>query len=551
MWELDVAADVLTLSQGAATLSGLTAPGLRVPAEEMRKLIHADDQYNAAEATRVSVEEASSQQVEFRILQPDGTARWCRSRARVEVTAGKVTRIIGAIIDITREKAMLEQLRESAERMKLAENAASFGIWEVDLQRNTMTLSEGMLALNGFPEDSPLRYSLEEFEKVVNREAGARAKAAGDRAIRDRKPYEIENRMVFPDEIDSMAPDPRARGILRRCAAAGDWRHAGHHQGKGKCYCPWSRRSRQGRKPLHSAKSDFLANMSHGDPDAYEWRNRDDGPAAGHALRRGTARLRGNGSQFGYEALLTIINDILDFSKIEAGKLEIDTFPFDLRLLMEEVADMLATGAEAKGLDLMVHYPAAIPSHFSGDADRIRQVVTNLVGNAVKFTLTGHVLISAECFQLDGDRAEIRVAVSDTGIGIAPEKLELLFEKFSQADTSTTRKYGGTGLGLAISRKLVELMGGSIEVESRPGEGSTFWFTLKLPLDKQKQVITLPADSLRGRRVLIVDDSAVNRRILHEQISSWGMRKLEATPPRRRLWPQFAPHKPRATGMTS
>ena len=115
--------------------------------------------------------------------------------------------------------------------------------------------------------------------------------------------------------------------------------------------------------------------------------------------------------------------------------------PFDLRLLMEEVAEMLVTGAEAKGLDLMVHYPAAMPSHFSGDADRIRQVVTNLVGNAVKFTPKGHVLISAECLQLDAESAEIRVSVSDTGIGIAPEKLDVLFEKFSQADTSTTRKY--------------------------------------------------------------------------------------------------------------
>ena len=225
------------------------------------------------------------------------------------------------------------------------------------------------------------------------------------------------------------------------------------------------------------------------------------------------------------EALLTIINDILDFSKIEAGKLELDPVPFDLRLLLEEVADMLAPGAEAKGLDLMVHYSAATPHHFVGDADRIRQVVTNLVGNAVKFTQQGHVLISAECVQSDGESAEVRVSVSDTGIGIAPEKMDLLFEKFSQADTSTTRKYGGTGLGLAISKTLVELMGGSVHVESRPGEGSTFWFALRHADG------TYAADSsssrsrvCRGRRVLIVDDSALNRRILHEQISSWGMR---------------------------
>jgi PAS domain S-box-containing protein len=465
VWELDVATDTLTLSQGAATLSGL-AGAQRVPADEMKKLIHEDDRADATEATRVSVENATSQLVEFRVMQADGSHRWCRSKARVEVADGKVTRIIGAIIDITREKAMLQQLRESAERMKLAEGAAAFGIWEADIRRNTMTLSEGMLALNGFPEGAPLRYSLQEWDHIVNREAGAEAKAAAEKAMADRKPYQVESKMAFPDG------SVRWHRIHGRVEFSGDvpLRVIGATMDitREKEILLSLEQARAKAEAAAQAKSDFLANMSH------EIRTPMNGVIGmtGLLLDTGLSEeqrdyaetVRNSG-----EALLTIINDILDFSKIEAGKLEIEVFPFDLRLLMEEVADMLATGAEAKGLDLMVHYPAAIPRHFSGDADRIRQVITNLVGNAVKFTLNGHVLISAECVALEAEQAEIRVSVADTGIGIAPEKVDLLFEKFSQADTSTTRKYGGTGLGLAISKKLIELMGGRFT--SRAGLG--------------------------------------------------------------------------------
>src|SRR5687767_8805845 len=225
------------------------------------------------------------------------------------------------------------------------------------------------------------------------------------------------------------------------------------------------------------AKSEFLANMSH------EIRTPMNGVIgmATLLLDAGLTPVQHEYAQAilsSGEALLAIINDILDLSKIEAGKLELECTDMDLREIVEGVAQLLAIQADDKGLELIVQIHGGVPEYLRGDPMRLRQVLTNLVGNAVKFTASGEVLIEVEAICVQDGRARLRFRVSDTGIGIPPDRRELLFQPFQQLDGSTTRRFGGTGLGLSIARRLAEMMGGEIGVESEPGRGSRFWFTV-------------------------------------------------------------------------
>ncbi|MES0137449.1 response regulator [Mesorhizobium sp. M0016] len=268
------------------------------------------------------------------------------------------------------------------------------------------------------------------------------------------------------------------------------------------------------------AKSEFLANMSH------EIRTPMNG-VLGMAELLAKTELNARQKTFtevivkSGNALLTIINDILDFSKINAGQLTLDPAPFRLAEAVEDVATLVSARVAEKNLELIVRVDPRLPAHVVGDAGRFRQIVTNLLGNAVKFTEKGHVLIDVGGEVVDG-MVQLKVRVEDTGIGIPAEKLENVFEKFAQVDGSSTRRHEGTGLGLAIAARLIDLMGGKIGVESEIGRGSVFWFAVPLPAHQQDTRNEVVPVDVTGARVLVIDDNPVNREILLEQLRSWS-----------------------------
>src|SRR5918994_4490772 len=452
---------------------------------------------------------------EYRFQRADGTYATVVDRAYVvRDPEGEPVRVIGSMMDVTERRQAEEALRTSEAELRALFAAMTDVILVLDIEGRYLKIAPTNPSLLYKPPDELVGKTLHE---VMPEEEAEIFMGHIQRALEEQKPVNteyslpIEGREVwFSGTVSPMEEDRVvyvARDITERRRAEQELRQA-----------------KEEAETASSTKSEFLANMSH------EICTPMNGVLGMNELLLGTElseeqreyaeTLRSSG-----ENLLTIINDILDFSKIEAGKVELERTDFDLQTVVEETVELLAERAHNKGLELATLVKYDVPTALRGDTVRIQQILMNLVDNAIKFTEEGEVTLIVRLVE-DAEAAAIaRFEVKDTGIGMTEEQRSRLFESFSQADASTTRRFGGTGLELAISKQLVELMGGEIGVESEWGVGSTFFFTL--PLEKQSEgarFVPVPFADLEDTKVLIVDDNETNRKIVYEQVIAWGMK---------------------------
>jgi PAS domain S-box-containing protein len=479
--------------------------------------VHPDDFARVRSAPLQTTRQDPSYRCEYRILLEGGGERWIGEKAQVtHGPSGEVERITGAIVDISdlkRTKAALDSVEMRLER---ALRGTQDALWEIDLITNRVWYGLGFAERLGYSAEE-LTSSREHFQTLIHPEDRARVESSVNDHLESRAGHELEFRVLHEAGHYEWV---RVRGQAERAADGTPLRLAGAMQlvTDRKLAEQATLDAKLAAEAANRAKSTFLANLSH------EIRTPMNGVLGMSQILAETPL---DGTQREYldiirgsaKALLSLINDVLDLSKIEADRLELENVDFDLIHLLYETVAATALQAAAKGIELIVTLEPDVPVMVRADPGRLRQVVLNLIGNAVKFTHEGHIRLYGSVGVNAAGRPTLTIEVSDSGIGIPADRLDRLFKSFSQIDSSTTRHYGGTGLGLSIVKRLTELMGGEVGVRSETGQGSTFWVTVNVDaVPQQPKQGTLGL----GRKVLIVDDIPAARESLTMKLKLFG-----------------------------
>ncbi len=517
-WEADLGSGHLWYSSSFRTLLGYRDGELAAHMSTLDYLVHADDHDAYRRHLNEHLSGNSAFDVETRLRMENGEHRWFRMRGRAERgPQGSATVLAGSIQDIHQQKLIEDALDSAQSRFERAINGTQDGLWELDVLTDTNWCSPRLAQLLGYPSAQLVSGN---FLRALTHPDDARKITEAVLAhFKKNTSFDVEVRLRTAAGAYRWY---RARASAERDALGRAQRLSGSLQDVTDARAAREElvRATEAAQSASRAKSHFLANVSH------EIRTPMNGIIGMTGLLIETTLDR---TQRDYaetirssaDSLLTVINDILDFSKIEAGKLDLESIELDLRANIEDVASMMAFQAATKGLELIVNVHPEVCDRVYGDPQRLRQCLVNLVGNAIKFTRSGEIVIEVRCEASAAGHALTRFEVRDTGMGIAENTLETLFHPFVQADSSTTRHFGGTGLGLSIVRRLVELMGGEVGVTSKVGAGSRFFFSLPLKrADVPSQAVQARADS--GGSVLVVDDNVTNQRVLSLQLVHAG-----------------------------
>ncbi|WP_168224711.1 PAS domain-containing protein [Rhodoferax aquaticus] len=533
-WEVDLQEGSIFWSEQTCLIHGVE-PGYQPTMEEATAFYPPGAREQVEHAVQVAMQGGPGFDLELPFVPRGQPSIWVRAVGQVEFVNGQPVRLVGAFQDVTQARAARLALAQAQERVRLATTSGGIGIWDLDLVTGELLWDAQLSALYGL-DFAPRRADYALWAGLVHPEDVSQADALIQESLQTGKLFNHEFRVVWPDTtvhhlkaFGRVQMDEYGKAVSM---VGTNWDVTEAAQ-----YAQSLQEARDKAEVASQSKSQFLANMSH------EIRTPMNAILGMLSL---VQRTELDAQQLDYvrktegaaKSLLGLLNDILDFSKVDAGKMSLELRPMRPEQLLRDLAVVLSGNTGKKDVEIVFDIDPALPEVLVADALRLQQVLTNLGGNAMKFTAAGSVVVSVQVVPslanaaqaMAAERVRIEFAVEDSGIGIAPEHQAHIFSAFSQAEASTTRRFGGTGLGLAISQRMVDLMGGTLQVRSALGQGSRFSFEVEFAVPAQvPDELVLPArQSMEARRVLLVDDNTLARRSVAKTMRSWGWEVDEA-----------------------